>query len=113
MFKFGPSVAGVFDAIWDCNAIVAINAEDRVKYKDLLVSVLKSNKKILMTSWLYDQSIHKRTPFCMPCEMIGDLFAPYCDTEEVESIEMEAGSAFCQRHDLPWAKRLALLLKKT
>ena len=112
MFKFGPSVAGVFDAIWDCNAIVAINVEDRMKYRDLLVSVLKPNRRILMTSWLYEQSIHKRTPFCLPCEMIGDLFAPHCDTEEVESIDM-AGSAFCQRHDLPWAKRLVFLLKKT
>ena len=100
MFKFGPSVTGVFDAIWDCNAIVAISVEDRMKYRDLLVTVLKPNRRILMTSWLHEQSIHQRPPFSMPYEMISDLFAPYCDTEDVESI------------DTAWAKRLVFLLKK-
>ena len=50
----------------------------------------------------------KKHPFCLPCEMISDLFAPHCDTEEVESIDM-AGSDF----NLSWAKHLVLLLKKT
>ena len=111
VLKFGPSVGGVFDAIWDCKAIVGINVEERMKYRDMLVSVLKPNRRILMTSWLYEQSIHKRPPFSMPYEMISDLFAPHCDTEEVESIDM-AGSTFCQNHDLPWAKRPVFLLKK-
>ena len=111
VLKFGPSVAGVFDAIWDCNAITGINVEERMKYRDMLVAVLKPNRRILMTSWLYEQSIHKQPPFCLPYELISDLFAPHCDTEEVDSIDM-AGSAFCQRHDLPWAKRLVFLLKK-
>ena len=62
-----------------------------------------------MTSWLYEQSIPKKHPFCMPYEMIGDLFAPHCDTEEMESIDM-SGSDF---NNLPWAKHLVLLLKKT
>ena len=111
MFKLGPSVAGVFDAIWDCNAITGVNAEERMKYRDILVALLKPNRRILMTSWHYEQSIHMRPPFSLPYEMISDLFAPYCDTEEVDSIDM-AGSGFCQRQELPWAKRLVFLLKK-
>ena len=49
-------------------------------------------------------------PFSLPYELIRDLFAPHCDTEEVDSIDM-AGSAFCQNQKLPWAKRLVFLLK--
>lgn len=111
IFKFGPNIASQFDAIWDCNAIVAINVEDRMKYRDLLVSVLRPGGRILMTTWIYEQSVHLRRPFCVTQEMVRSLFGSYCDTQEVENIDM-VGSNFCQQHDLPWATRPVLLLTK-
>ena len=105
------SVAGPFDAIWDCNAIVAVNIEDRTRYVELLVSLLKPNGRVLMTTWLYEQNLHLRRPFSISPEKIQDLFKTYCDTREVETIDM-TGSNFCQQHDLPWAKRPVLLLAR-
>ena len=112
IFKFGPSTAGQFDAIWDCNALVAINAEDRSRYRDVLVSVLKPSGRILMTTWIYEQSIHLRFPLCIPPEMVQALFDSHCEMSEVECIDMATSSSFCQRHELPWAKRPVLFLTR-
>lgn len=111
IFKFGPSTAGQFDVIWDCNALVAINVEDREKYADILVSNLKQGGRILMTTWIYEQSIHLSVPFSIPPEMVKTLFDLSCHMREVEIIDM-TGSDVCKRHELPWAKRPVLLLTK-
>ena len=42
-------MCGHFDGIWDCNALVAVNVENRQKFIDLLVSLLKPGGKILLT----------------------------------------------------------------
>ena len=112
ILKFLPNVAGQFDAIWDCNAIVAINIEDRQQYASLLVSLLKPSGQILMTTWIYEQSINRRAPFSMDLKVIHSLFEPLkFDTQEVENTDI-TGSYFCQIHNLPWAARLVLLLTK-
>ena len=112
VFNLDTSVAGPFDAIWDCNALVAINAEDRERYVKVLISVLKQAGRILMTTWVYEQSIHLRFPLCVPPEMVEELFGAYCDTRLVEKIVFPEDSPFCQRHELPWATRPVLLLNR-
>ena len=114
MFKFGPSMCSdmQFDAIWDCNAIVAVNTEDRNRYARLLVSLLKQNGRILMTTWTYDQTLKTGFPKCMPPDLINDLFSSHCDSSIVDSIDMMANSKFLQRHNLPWATRPVILLTK-
>ena len=112
VFKLETSFAGPFDAIWDCNAIVAINTEDRERYVELLISLLKQKGRILMTTWVYEQSIHLRRPFSMPPEMIEDLFATYCNMRVVDNISFDKDSAFCQKHELPWAIRPVLYLTR-
>ena len=108
ILKFGPSDAGQFDVIWDCNAIVALNVEDRDKYVQLLVSVLKPGGRILMTTWVYEQSIHFSRPFSMPPDMIRGLFDSLCETQEVETIE----GGTCKCHNLPRVHPILLLTKK-
>jgi thiopurine S-methyltransferase len=110
ILKFGPSDAGQFDVIWDCNAIVALSVEDRDKYVQLLVSVLKPGGRILMTTWVYEQSIHISRPYSMPPDMIRGLFDSLCDTQEVENIDMPTTSKLCQQFNLSWAVRPVLLL---
>ena len=112
ILKFLPSVAGQFDAVWDHGAIVAINVENREQYASLLVSLLKPSGRILMSTFIYEQSIHLRRPFSMDLEMIRGLFKPLnFDTQEVEKVDL-AGSSFCERHELPWAIELVMLLTK-
>ena len=112
VFDLNASFAGPFDAIWDCNAIVAINIEDRGRYVKLLMDITKQSAPILMTTWVYEQSIHIRRPFSMPPEMVEELFATYCDTRLVENIVVPKESNFCHRHELPWATRPVLLLNR-
>ena len=109
MLKFFPSVAGQFDAIWDCNALTSVNVEDRQQYADLLISLLKPGGKILMTTWEYDQSLKKDQPFSINGEAIRDLFEPPC---HIQCLEVADGSLLRKVFNLPWAKRPVHLLTK-
>ena len=112
VLKFLPSIAGQFDAIWDRGGIVVIDIEDRQQYASLLVSLLKPSGRILMATFIYEQSIYMRRPFCLDLEMIRGLFEPLTfDTQEVEKIDL-AGSSFCEKKELPWAIELVTLLTK-
>lgn len=111
IFQIGQNFLGQFDAVWDCKAIIAVNVEERLKYRDILVSALKPNGRILMTTWVYEQKIHLKTPFSIPYTMIRDLFGSHCDTEKIEDIDMR-GTDFCKRNGFPWATRPVLLLTK-
>ena len=108
ILKFGLSHVDQFDVIWDCNAIVALNVEDREKYVQLLVSILKPGGRILMTTWVYEQSLYLRRPFSMTPDMIRGLFDSVCDTQEVENIDMASTGYFGP--EVPWATRPVLLL---
>ena len=112
VFNLDTSYAGPFDVIWDCNAIVAINADDRERYVKAELSVLKEGGRILMTTWVYEQSIHIRFPLCVSPEMVEKLFAAQCDVRVVENIVLPNDSHFCQRHELPWAIRPVLFLNR-
>lgn len=111
IFQIGQHFMGQFDAIWDCKAIIAVNVVERVKYRDILVSALKPNGRILMTTWVYEQKINLKTPFSISHTMIRDLFGSHCDTEEIEDIDMR-GTDFCKRNGFPWATRPVMLLTK-
>ena len=66
-----------FDGIWDCSAIVAVNPEDRTKYVDILISLLKPKGKILLSTYDYDQSIRTKFPHSFPERLVRSLFEPH------------------------------------
>ena len=68
---------GRFDSIWDCNALVAINPEDRRKYVNVLCSLLKPNGKILLSTFDYDQSLHHDFPHSVSESIVNTLFNPH------------------------------------
>ena len=109
VLKFLPSVAGQFDAIWDCNALTSVNVEDRQQYVDLLISLLKSGGKILMTTWEYDESLKKDQPFSINEERIRHLFEPQCHVQHLEAMD---GGLLRKVFNLPWAKQPVHLLTK-
>ena len=112
IFQLNTSFAGLFDAIWDCNAVVAVNIDDRECYVQLLVSMLKQTGRILMTTFVYDQRLHNGCPLSMPSEMIESLFGAYCKVKEVDNIVLTTESNLCKLFNLPWATRPVLLLTK-
>ncbi len=69
--------SGLFDGIWDCNALVAINPEDRVRYVELLCSLLKPSGSILLSTLDYDQSFRNGFPHTMPESLVRILFEPH------------------------------------
>ena len=110
IFKFLPSAVGQFDAIWDCNALVAVNMDQRQQYADLLISLLRPKGQILMTTFEYEEKLHNRHPFCVKFDELCRLFEPHCSAKHLESVDAE--SFFLERHNLPWAKRPVTLLTK-
>ena len=109
--KFVPSVAGHFDGIWDCNALSAVNEEEHKAYSDLLVSLIKPGAKILMTTYVYDTSLKKGPPFSIDKEKVEHLFSPHYSVRLLEVTDM-TGTPFCERHNLPWANKLAYIINK-
>ena len=69
--------SGLFDGIWDCNALIAVNPEDRVKYVELLCSLLKPSGNILLSTYDYDQSLRNKFPHSVPESLVRSLFEPH------------------------------------
>ena len=109
VFKLTASLTGSFDAIWDSNAIVAINASDRAPYSKLLLSLLKPDGKILMATWEYNQAERSRHPFSITSSIIKELFEESVDIKLLETIDM-TGTYFTKKFNLTFAHRLVYLL---
>lgn len=107
-----PEITGRFDVVWDCNALVAVNVEDRQRYATTLSSITKQGGKMLMATVEYDQTEHSRHPLVMTTPTITELFGDTFDVTFVEAIDI-TGTDFTERFKLTWAKRpVHLLVKK-
>ena len=108
MFKLKAGELGPFDAIWESNAIVSVNVEDRVPYAELLKSFLKPSGRILMATWNYEQKLRMDRPFSTPPELIQGLF-PSFNMEVVEKVDMTQ-SWFNKLFNFPWVLRPVMLM---
>ena len=111
VFNLTVSLTGSFDAIWDSNAIVAINAGDRVAYAKTLLSLLKPDGKMLMATWEYNQAERSRHPFSITSSIIKELFQESFDIEQLETIDM-TGSYFTKKFNLSFANRIIHILTR-
>lgn len=109
MFNATPEKMGLFDAIWDHNALGAVNVGDRSKYVATLLSLLKPDGRILMSAFLYNQIEHTGgAPYSIPTDMLKTLFDKM-NVEFLESINM-SGTQFTERFHLSYANRLLHLI---
>ena len=112
VFDLSEEMTGLFDAIWDHNALVAVNVELRERYVTVLASVLKQGGKILMGTWEYDQREHDSNPYSISTPAIKDWFGALFSVEVVEFIDF-TGTRFTEKFKLTWAKKpVHLLVKK-
>ena len=81
IFKLTPDCAGTFDAIWDCNALVALSVEVRVKYAELLTNLLNPQGRILMATWEYNQAERADYPFSIPNILVKQFFGSKFNVE--------------------------------
>ena len=83
-YAISPDLAGVFDAIWDHNALGAINPEDRTNYTAKLRSLLKADGNILLSAFEYNQAERPTCPFSVPNSLVKKLFQDHFDIELLE-----------------------------
>ena len=72
-FELSPTVIGTFDAIWDHNALGAINPDSRAGYAKILSSLLKPGGRILLSNYEYETK-REGPPYSLPSSLIGQLF---------------------------------------
>eukprot|EP00057_Strongylocentrotus_purpuratus_P008164 XP_011662638.1 PREDICTED: probable thiopurine S-methyltransferase [Strongylocentrotus purpuratus] len=68
LFELNRTILGGFDAIYDRGSIVAIGPCDRIKYSELMSSLLGKGGRILLESYLYDKEQFKwknHSPFSL------------------------------------------------
>ncbi len=108
IYHLTADMTGLFDAIWDCSALCAINVEDRTKYVASLLSLLKSDWRILMSAYEYNQSEHMGAPHSISTDILKSIFEK-SNVELVETIDM-SGTPFTERFHLSYANKLLHLL---
>lgn len=110
-YAISPDLAGVFDAIWDHNALGAINPEDRTNYTAKLRSLLKADGNILLSAFEYNQAERPTCPFSVPNSLVKKLFQDHFDIELLEKDD-NTGKMLATQFNLSWATRPIHFLKK-
>ena len=77
IFDISAGLSGHFDAVWDCDALVAINPQDRGKYICKIDSLLKPSGRILLSTYEYDKTYSNTHPYSMPPDDIESLFSSF------------------------------------
>ncbi|XP_019849332.1 PREDICTED: thiopurine S-methyltransferase-like [Amphimedon queenslandica] len=107
IFDVSAQSAGYFDAVWDCNALVAIKPPDRNKYICKIDSLLKPSGCILLSTYEYDPTLHNTDPYPMTPDDIKLLFSSFY----VQLVEtMDASEYF--NFKFPWSKRHVFQIKR-
>ena len=108
-YKITASLTGKFDAIWDHNAFLAINPDDRLRYVEILGSLLVPGGRVLLSTWEYDQSKRNVAPYSLNSEQIKEYFAGMFEVELLERKDY-SGTLFTRKFNLDWAYRPIHLL---
>ncbi|XP_052774863.1 probable thiopurine S-methyltransferase [Mya arenaria] len=87
IFDISESLVGKFNVIWDMKSIVAINVADRIKYRDLLLSVLYRDGVYYVGALEFDSSVWAGPPHTMDRKAIEDLF-PECLVELIDEMNV-------------------------
>lgn len=108
-YKVDASLVGQFDAIWDHNALGAVSPGDRVRYIQLLTSLLRPHGKILLSHYEYDQSKRNVAPYSLNPSQIKEYFESSYEVELLERMDYN-DSFFTKKFNLDWGYRPIHLL---
>lgn len=87
-------VAGVFDAIYDRAALVALDPKMRVAYVDSLMRVLRPGGRILLITFVYDQTKVDGPPFSVPESDVWALFGKHGTLTKIDEREDTINARF-------------------
>ena len=107
IYECTSDAVGQFDGIWDCNAMVVVNPDDREKYVGVLKQLIKPDGKILMSTFLFDQSLHTAFPHSISPDLTRHLFEPEMKVIVAELAGMEDPFVifFLEKCNIPYATR--------
>jgi thiopurine S-methyltransferase len=74
VFAVDPSSVGLFDAIYDRAALVALDPAERARYASLLASLLGPGSKLLLVNFDYDQTKMAGPPYAVSDATVLELF---------------------------------------
>ncbi len=105
LFDLSLEETGLFDAIWDCRALGAVNISQRKEYIKILLTVLKPTGNILVSHLEYDTLEHNGPPFSLSTATLHKLFGREWSVECVEYVDL-SGTSVAVEHNLTWANGL-------
>ena len=76
-----------YDIIWDRGSLVAMNAADRSKYTQLMLSVLAPNFLYLIDVFDYDTSVYGGPPLAVSQQDLEGFFGSVCKIEHIASAD--------------------------
>ena len=87
-FDVGLEQVGMIDAVFDRAALVALDAETRVRYAAHLRSLMPAGARILLITFDYEQSEMDGPPFAVSGEEVERLFADGFEVEHLRTREI-------------------------
>jgi len=78
LFNFTPHMDSQFDAIWDRGSLVALNPGERVRYVDLMFSLMQPDCRYLLNTLEYDDRHYSGPPCNIPESVVLELYAQRC-----------------------------------
>ncbi|XP_066274732.1 probable thiopurine S-methyltransferase [Branchiostoma lanceolatum] len=80
-YKLTSDVTGSFDCIWDRGAMAAANPEDRDRYANVVVSLLKPTGAYLLDLFELENTVFAGPPHGITDARVDELFASKCNIE--------------------------------
>ncbi|XP_067677898.1 probable thiopurine S-methyltransferase [Haliotis asinina] len=87
MFDFNRSYKGMFDAVYDRAALVAINRGDRERYATLVKSLSAPDSRMIIITLNYDPTLHPGPPHYVEEEVIPNLYGSQYNIEILERLD--------------------------
>lgn len=108
-FNISPEVVGQVDAIWDQSSMVAITESDRVRYAELLQSLMSPGCRYLLSAIQYDETKFPGPPHHLSDEAIQQLFGARNTVELIGSKDAPEHSQRA-RWGIDWMTEKAFLI---
>ncbi len=84
-FTVTPEHVGEIDAVFDRAALVALDADARLRYADRLRTLMRRGAKSLLVTFDYDQAEMEGPPFAVSAEEVERLFGDSFTVEHLET----------------------------
>lgn len=93
-FAIDNDVAGVFDGVFDRAALVALEPKTRETYVDSVMRVLRPGGRILMITFVYDQTKLDGPPFSVPEDEVRRLYSKHGTVTKLDERAEPIGPRF-------------------